>query len=242
MRGIILAAGRGRRMGQLTRDKPKCLLEIKGKSLLSMQIEAFKKAGVTEIGIVTGYKRERIAEYGLTEFYNPKWENSNMVVSLTCAEDWLKDNHCIISYSDIFFETAAITLLKNTTALLAITFDPNWRVLWEQRFEDPLSDAETFRVDQDNLLLEIGNSPKSFNEIQGQYMGLIRLSPSGWKSMKVILETLSNEKLNQIHLTEVLNIIANTSPLKIRTIAYHGFWGEIDSESDLNLFSSEKTF
>ena len=226
MRGIILAAGRGRRMGQLTRDKPKCLLEIKGKSLLSMQIEAFKKAGVTEIGIVTGYKRERIAEYGLTEFYNPKWENSNMVVSLTCAEDWLKDNHCIISYSDIFFETAAITLLKNTTALL----------------EDPLSDAETFRVDQDNLLLEIGNSPKSFNEIQGQYMGLIRLSPSGWKSMKVILETLPNERLNQIHLTEVLNIIANTSPLKIRTIAYHGFWGEIDSESDLNLFSSEKTF
>ena len=104
MRGIILAAGRGRRMGQLTRDKPKCLLEIKGKSLLSMQIEAFKKAGVTEIGIVTGYKRERIAEYGLTEFYNPKWENSNMVVSLTCAEDWLKDNHCIISYSDIFLK------------------------------------------------------------------------------------------------------------------------------------------
>ena len=56
IRAIILAAGRGSRMKKLTSEIPKCLTKIKGKSLLEMQIKNFKRAGISDIAIVTGYK------------------------------------------------------------------------------------------------------------------------------------------------------------------------------------------
>ena len=58
MKAIILAAGRGRRMGRMTRSLPKCLLKIGGMTLLDRQIHALRGAGIREIGIVTGYRRE----------------------------------------------------------------------------------------------------------------------------------------------------------------------------------------
>ena len=56
MKTIILAAGRGSRMGNLTDEKPKCLLEVFGKPLIEHQIEALTKGGIEDIAIVTGYK------------------------------------------------------------------------------------------------------------------------------------------------------------------------------------------
>ena len=90
MKAIILAAGRGSRMNELTYDKPKCLIEINGKTLLDWQLEAIKSVGINEIGIVTGYKREMLSDYKLIEFYNPNWETSQMVYSLNYATNWLE--------------------------------------------------------------------------------------------------------------------------------------------------------
>ena len=56
----------------------------------------------------------------------------------------------------------------------------NWLALWERRFGDPLLDAETFRLSSDGSLLEIGNKPRNVEEVEGQYMGLLRFSPEGW--------------------------------------------------------------
>ena len=64
MKAIILAAGRGSRMGQLTNDKPKCLLMINGKTLIELQITAITNAGIKDIAIVTGYKAEMLKSYG----------------------------------------------------------------------------------------------------------------------------------------------------------------------------------
>ena len=50
-----------------------------------------KKAGIDDIAIVTGYKREQLEQYNLKEFYNDKWHKTNMVRSLMCAGDWLKN-------------------------------------------------------------------------------------------------------------------------------------------------------
>jgi NDP-sugar pyrophosphorylase family protein len=61
---IILAAGRGSRMNSLTEDLPKCLLEVVGKPLLQHQINALKTAGITDLLIVTGYKRESLQGTG----------------------------------------------------------------------------------------------------------------------------------------------------------------------------------
>ena len=102
MKAIILAAGRGSRMKHLTDTQPKCLVELNGKSLLDWQLKALRDAGITEIAIVTGYRRQLLVNRGLIEFYNPRWAETNMVSSLACADEWLTTEPCIVSYSDIF--------------------------------------------------------------------------------------------------------------------------------------------
>ena len=62
MKAIILAAGRGSRMKELTEEIPKCLLEVEDKALLDRQIESLRGAGIDEIAIVTGYKRELLID------------------------------------------------------------------------------------------------------------------------------------------------------------------------------------
>ena len=79
MKAIILAAGRGTRMGTLTDEKPKCLLEVKGETLLEKQLKTIYDSGIHQIGIVTGYKNELLewqdvlSNYNVLEFHNPRW-------------------------------------------------------------------------------------------------------------------------------------------------------------------------
>ena len=95
MKAIILAAGRGSRMKNMTNEQPKCLVDLNGKTLLERQLESLKKAGIEDIGIVTGYKHEMLKKYELVEFHNPLWEKTQMVSSLACASEWLKKDECI---------------------------------------------------------------------------------------------------------------------------------------------------
>ena len=238
MKAIILAAGRGTRMGNLTLNKPKCLLEVGGKTLLEWQLDAIKGAGISEIAIVTGYRRECLQEYGLVEFHNSHWAHTNMFFSLTSADEWLKKDDCIVSYSDIFYETNAIDMLKNHEAEIAITYDPEWLNLWSQRFKDPLDDAEIFKIDKTEKLIEIGKKPKSVEQIQGQYMGLLRFRPAGWIKAYRIFEKLSQKSKNTMHMTGMLDKIMKARILNIETVCYKGIWGEIDSESDLEIYKN----
>ena len=86
MKAIILAAGRGSRMGNLT-DENEGLLEVL-KPLIEHQIEALTK-GIEDIAIVTGYKSELLNCYGNYHFHNEEWAETNMVYSLLCAKEWL---------------------------------------------------------------------------------------------------------------------------------------------------------
>lgn len=239
MRAIILAAGRGSRMKSLTEKHPKCLVKLDGKSLLDGQINSLKEAGIKKIGIVTGYKRESLTKKKLKEFYNEHWKNSNMVFSLTHASDWLSKENCIVSYSDIFYSAQAVRSLIKSTASIAITYDPNWLELWKQRFYEPLDDAETFRLSSKNTLLEIGGKPNTINEIQGQYMGLLRFTPNGWSQVIKYLSTINNKRIDKLQMTEMLQGMIMNFRVSIKAIPYRGFWGEIDSKEDLKLFQEK---
>ena len=70
MNAIILAAGQGKRLAPLTEHKPKCMVNLFGKTLLEWQISVFKKCGISDITIVTGYRHELIDFNGLTFFQN----------------------------------------------------------------------------------------------------------------------------------------------------------------------------
>ncbi len=236
MRAIILAAGRGSRMRALTDEIPKCLVKLRGKSLLDWQLEALRAAGIDDIAIVTGYRRGLLAERELVEFYNTRWAETNMVASLSCAAEWLKESDCIVTYSDIFYDADAITSLMKVSAQLAVTYDPNWETLWSDRFVDPLSDAETFLIGADSQLLEIGMQPTTVDQIQGQFMGIILITPNGWNELNLILASLSNHMADQIHMTGTLQRVIEAGKIPILGVPYKGKWGEVDSESDLLLY------
>jgi len=239
MKAIILAAGRGSRMKDLTESKPKCLVSVHGRPLIEWQLNALRRKEITSIGIVTGYRREMLEKYKLTEFINKDWASTQMFSSLSCAHRWLEEDTCIISYSDIFYEPEAINLLIESNSNLAITYDPNWHEIWSKRFSDPLLDAETFRLSSSSCLLEIGKKTSSTLDIEGQYMGLLRITPDGWKEIESVLKSLRKTERDKIQLTTVLQTLIEKASYKIEAIPYLGGWGEVDSASDISTYELE---
>ena len=138
---IILAAGRGMRMGNVTDDKPKCLAKLGGKALISWQVEALKKAGITKVIGVGGYEFCKLQTYINIPFINRNWQNTNMVRSLMLAESYLNKYECIVSYSDIVYNESIVSRLLESRGNISITYDEHWLSLWSRRFEDPLVDA-----------------------------------------------------------------------------------------------------
>ena len=134
MKGIILAAGRGTRMGALTNKLPKCRTVLNGKELIQWQLDGLLGAGIDEIAIVRGYLGETF-DFEVTYFENNRWSETNMVMSLIAAKEWLDNDDCITSYSDIAYSADAVDRLKDASGDIVLTFDPNWKELWAMRFE-----------------------------------------------------------------------------------------------------------
>ena len=235
MQAIILAAGRGSRMDKLTQEKPKCLVKLAGKSLLNWQVESLKTAGVSSVAAVCGYMADEIALEGLKKFINPRWNETNMVLSLVEGQSLLKAHTCIVSYSDIVYSPDAVRKLIFAEGDIVITYDKNWLELWSKRFEDPLSDAETFRVDENGVLLEIGNKAANVSEIKGQYMGLLKFTPKGWGRVESFLSGLTPEARDKMDMTSLLKglIACNTV---INTVPISDSWFEVDNANDLMIY------
>ena len=140
---MILAAGGGSRLGHLGDDRPKCFVELEGRPLIERQIAALRRRGVSEIGVVRGYRAEMIDFPGLTYFSNPRWAESNIVMSLAAAAPWLRVGPVIVSYADIFYRNQLVQGLPGARRLV-ITYDRDWRRLG-RAFCRSFGDAETFR-------------------------------------------------------------------------------------------------
>lgn len=237
MKAVVLAAGRGSRMKGLTDDRPKCLVELNGRPLLERQVAALRGAGCEEVAVVAGYRGDLLERRGLAIFTNPRWAETNMVVSLTCAAPWLEAEPCLVSYGDIFYTAETARRLVETDADLAISYDPDWLALWSARFADPLSDAETFRLNPDGTVADIGRRPTGLHEVQGQYMGLLRFTPAGWRRFAAHLEAVGPEAAAKLDMTSMLRaLIADGA--SVRAVPAEGAWGEVDSASDLAFYET----
>jgi choline kinase len=235
MRALILAAGRGSRMGHLGADRPKCLVELEGEPLIARQIAALRRGGADEIGVVRGYRAEMIDFPGLTYFANQRWAETNMVMSLAAAASWLRAAPVIVSYADIFYRSELVRGLAGARGQLVISYDRDWRRLWTRRFADPLADAETFRTDPAGQLLEIGGKTARIEDIEGQYMGLLRFTPPAWSAVEKLLSSLDAPIRDRLDSTGLLGqLLAKKFP--INTFATVGQWGEIDNPGDVALY------
>src|SRR5580692_10728181 len=236
MRAVILAAGRGSRMGHFGDDRPKCLVELEGKPLVERQISALRRGGVDEIGVVRGYRAEMIDLPGLCYFANERWAETNMVMSLAAAAPWLRSGPVIVSYADIFYRSELVRGLKGAPGDLVISFDRDWRRLWTRRFADPLADAETFRADAAGQLLEIGGKTTRIEDIEGQYMGLLKFTPPAWSAVEALLGTLDAVIRNRLDVTGLLRRLLAGKLAAISTFGIDGQWGEIDNPEDVTLY------
>jgi choline kinase len=235
MKAIILAAGRGSRMGALTDDRPKGLTKLGGLTLIERAIQSLRGGGCTSIGIATGYRAELVTHLGDHAFHNAAWAKTNMVMTLAASRDWLTAEPVIISYSDIFYSAQTVAMLSRATAPISIAYDPHWLALWSHRFADPLSDAETFKRASDGYLVEIGHRPGSVADVEGQYMGLIKMTPCGWAEVEAAMRGLSRDRLDRLDMTSLLSLLLDHG-VKIATVAQCGQWGECDSAADLALY------
>jgi choline kinase len=233
---IILAAGRGSRMGPLTVDQPKCLTVLAGQRLLDWQMAALRAAGMEAITVVGGYRIDllRFGSHELIE--NPDWSTTNMVATLRCASERLHAAPAIVSYSDIVYRSEHVRRLAEVPGELAITYDQQWRSLWETRFDDPLADAETFRQ-RDGWLETIGERAKDLADIEGQYMGLLRFTPGGWRKAEAWLNTQPLERQRRIDMTSFLRGLL-AAGMDIACVPVSGGWCEVDSGEDANRYEA----
>ena len=232
MKALILAAGRGSRLLSLTDDRPKGLTLLKGKTLIERQVSSLQAAGIKTIAAATGYLSEKITPYICEQYVNKRWSETNMVSSLINARAFCEDHDCIVTYSDIIYGSNIVTALINEPGDIVVAYDPNWLQQWQVRFDNPLDDAETFSIDDAGRLLEIGDKTDNLDDIQGQYMGLIKLSPKGMQHILNATQDMSPKALDKLDMTALLQHLINLD-ITINTIANKEFWFEIDDQKDL---------
>lgn len=234
MKGLILAAGLGSRLGARTKDIPKCMVELNGQPLLHWQLNALRSAGIEQIVVVCGYRHEVIEAQGLDTIYNPDWDSTNMVASLLCAES-VVDGPVVVSYSDIVYSAALVRRLMSCSEELTVAYDAQWLPLWQARFQNPLSDAESFKIDSNERIVDIGRAVDDVSDIQGQYMGLICITPVSFGWIREVVRDQADRA--GLDITGLLaRLIAAGRPVYgLRT---EGNWCEIDSASDLALAES----
>jgi len=231
---IILAAGRGSRMGATTAMAPKCLTMLGGKALLAWQLAALRSAGIQSIIVVGGYRKDMLKSEAYQLLDNPNWANTNMVASLRCASTLLRAAPCLVSYADILYHPDRVKALAVADADIAISYDTDWEPLWRARFDNPLADAETFRQ-KDGWLVTIGERAERVSDIEGQYTGLLKFTPTGWTQVEQLVSSLSPEVQAGIDMTNLLRGLLGRG-VKIRCLPSAGAWCEVDDVADLRLY------
>lgn len=236
MQAIILAAGRGSRLAGSPSAKPKCLTRLGGRSLLSWQEQALKSAGIDKIGIVVGHKAAEVPRNGGPVFLNDRWAKSGVVSSLLEARDWLQRETTIVAYGDVIYSSQTVEQMTAKEGDIVIPSYERWRELWELRFDNPLDDAESFKVDSNGRLLEIGHREADIEEIAGQFMGLAKVTPAGWSVIFSYCDSHDMTTIDSLDFTSLLSSLIETGAV-IGTFVSNGLWYEIDTPRDVALFA-----
>ncbi|MBT4763450.1 phosphocholine cytidylyltransferase family protein [bacterium] len=234
---ILLVAGEGKRLRPYTLDRPKCMVEIDGISLIDRQLSVLESEGLSDIVMIGGYKAEMLKGKNAKLKLNPRYYETNMVWTLFSAEEELAGD-IIVSYGDIVYSREILQELLKSTADIAVIVDKEWEEYWRSRDENLLDDAETLKLKADGTISEIGQKPKSLNEIEGQYIGLMKFSAKGISQIKKVFYTavgngeLFGNPVEESYMTDLLQS-AITSGIRVTSVPIYDKWIEIDTIRDL---------
>lgn len=230
MKAIILAAGRGSRLGGFTETIPKCLNKIGNITILEWILSSLKASGINDIVIVGGYKADMLKDYGTRIIYNSHWETTNMVGSLLCARREFNEP-VIISYSDIVYSGDVAARLQAKNKDIVVSYDTKWKELWKARFGNPLIDAESFKIDSESRITDIGSAVDNLEGIQGQFMGLMYFTPVAFSWVE---SYVNNKDMSRMDMTTLLRGLIHNGRI-VSGVPISGGWIEIDRAKDLEL-------
>lgn len=231
MKAILLAAGIGSRIRPLTDDKPKCLLEVNGRTILQNMLENVEACGMKDVIIITGYLEEMIKAYvaehfpNLTVTYirNGKYLDTNTGYSLMLTKEAVGDDAFIKFDADVIFEKAILEKLIASPFETALCLDKNINL-----------EAEEVKAiaTPEGLVLEVGKKLDPAKSA-GESIGIEKIGKDAAKLLYAELERLMQDQSNwkEYYDDSYTTLVNKGVPFGVVDIT--GLkWVEIDTHAD----------
>ncbi len=250
-RAILIAAGRGKRLGTHTDEVPKCMVEVGSRPILGWVWEAFRRAGIEELVVIRGYRGDVLESFVRTlvprvEFVdNREWQTNNVLLSLACARPFL-DQPCLLSYSDIIFTPAVARAAVESPAEIGLVIDREFRTIYDGRTEHPLDEGEVSDLMPDGTIARVGKRALSPADAVGEYIGLTRLGTRGVATVANTLDRIAQRfagrdqepfqraaTYRNAYLTDLWQELIDGG-ITIEPVFINGQWREIDTGQDLD--------
>ncbi len=246
MKAIILSAGYGYRLGNLTNDLPKSLVDVNGKSIIQRQIETFRNNNVKEIIVIVGPNKDKFQLNDIEYVIDKNFHEHEQLGSLMAASKHFQDD-VVISFGDVIVDNSIMKQIVESTYDIGLAIDLKWEKNYENRTQHPKSEADLALI-KSNKLTKIKKNLNFIENYQlGEFLGIMKLSDIGSKKFLDIFEKLNSSHEGKFHdapsfqkayLTDMLDELIQTNEV-VNPIFVDGNWCEIDTTEDLER-ASEK--
>ena len=243
-RAVILAAGFEPQLLPLIQDRPKAMLEVKGRTILERQVAALRHCGVRDVVVVRGYRKERVALPGLRFVDNDRYAETGEVGSLFGAEREL-DGPFVLLYGDILFDPAILVKLLQTKADVAVVVDRAFHDAYRAGLglpacppdlvvtETPSNGRRFVAPEGGSRVLRIGPEIAP-EEAHGEFIGMAMFSAAGAVALRAVHRELAErgtEGLERASVTHLLQALVDRGH-PVVSVDIHKGWMEIDTVED----------
>lgn len=243
MKAIIIAAGSAKRLGKKTKNLPKSLLDINGKTILERQTCLLTNVGIHEIIVITGPNDSQFDKFPFIFVRDEDFDNHDILGSLMTAKDFFNDD-LIILYSDILFDKKILEQVINFVCDVGIAIDLDWEKNYENRNEHPKSEAENVLLENQKII-KIKKNISNYNgdQVLGEFLGIVKLSSIGATNFAKRYNFLQKTHLGRFHeapsltkafITDIIQDLIESNIL-VSPIIVKGKWCEIDTKYDLEI-------
>ena len=243
MKAIFIAAGEGSRMGHLTQEIPKPLVDVNGKSIIERQLNLLKNNKISDITIITGPHKEKFNFKNINYVNDKKFKEHDQLGSLMFARDSI-NGEVIILFADIIFEESILEQILQSKSEISIAVDLDWEKSYMNRPDNPFDGADKVRIEHGKATRIFKNAKKDDKNFSiGEFIGLMKLSKEGAKKFVEHYNKLESshsgtfhdaESLQKAKLIDLLQELIEKN-IDIDTTSITGKWCEIDTQQDLQI-------
>lgn len=230
---VVLAASSGD-LGELTGDKPKCMIDVRGSSVLQRLVDTFADSGVRDVTVVRGYRKEAVAIPGIKTVDNDRHDETGEAYSLAKAAGAL-NGEVVVAYGDVLFRNFILDSLLSSHSDVVLAVDAlNWRTP-KPHGKDLVQADHGFSgdyLDTSSAHLVTMNAAMDEEASHGEWMGVARFSPLGAHWLREELDLLDSEGLlESADMPLLFTRIAAKHPVRIKY--FTGHWMDMDTLADV---------